>query len=273
MYIYIYMYVCMYVCRYVRTYVRTYVLCMYVCILYIVCMYIVYIYICMYIYIYHWWAFTITHVSPRTLVPAPLGRTPIERCPADFWPRFPARHGGYPNSWTIYNGKSHLEMDDDWGVALFWETSNFYLGLWIVSVETTGFMIPLGVFDVQPTRTLSAFFWHWRKPQVQGWFRTTIGNQNHRQKSSAPRLPRPRASGSTASESSAESPERSTPNPRGLRDAERWTFTKSPFFSTASLGSRSTMGWHWESCWETAGPCGGDAPSGHLTLCYWEYPI
>ena len=24
-------------------------------------------------------------------------------------------HGGYRNSWLVYNGKSHLEMDDDWG--------------------------------------------------------------------------------------------------------------------------------------------------------------
>ena len=24
-------------------------------------------------------------------------------------------HGGYPNSWMVYKGKSHLEMDENWG--------------------------------------------------------------------------------------------------------------------------------------------------------------
>ena len=33
----------------------------------------------------------------------------------------PMKYGGTPK-WSVYNGKSHLEMDD-WGVPLFQETS------------------------------------------------------------------------------------------------------------------------------------------------------
>ena len=30
-----------------------------------------------------------------------------------------SNHWGIPNSWLVYKGKSHLEMDDDWGYPYF----------------------------------------------------------------------------------------------------------------------------------------------------------
>ena len=33
--------------------------------------------------------------------------------------RFPARHGGTPDSWMAWNGKCHEHLDDDWGYPDF----------------------------------------------------------------------------------------------------------------------------------------------------------
>ena len=30
-----------------------------------------------------------------------------------------SKNGGTPHSWMVYKGKSHVEMDDDWGYPYF----------------------------------------------------------------------------------------------------------------------------------------------------------
>ena len=43
----------------------------------------------------------------------------------DSW-RFPARHGGIEKWLLHFHGKSHLEMDDDWGYLHFRNPPHFF---------------------------------------------------------------------------------------------------------------------------------------------------
>ena len=44
---------------------------------------------------------------------------------------FPTRHGVTPKQ-MVYNGESHLEMDDDWGYPATWSRVN---GKWLMGID------------------------------------------------------------------------------------------------------------------------------------------